>query len=120
MEYAVCKTIMKYYVVVGGILNVDAPAGNTITLRGEFYKSHTLTDAEDGSIKLLVKKGDAATEAALTPPKIATGVYEYDYPVPSDSGDAVYSYRFEGTIDGKPVSAEGTFESTARTVEAPA
>lgn len=91
-----------------GIVITMAYTGDTIRLYGRFYNwSGVLADVSSQVIRIYDGKGSLIITG--TPNKESTGVYYFEYPVPSDYSDPLI-YEMSGILEGATILARSTIE----------
>lgn len=86
-----------------------AKTGDTVRLTASFYDfSDVLADPTDIKITVYDGKRNKLVDAA-TAIKSSTGVYYYDYTLPSTGFDPLI-YEFSGTLEGTTVLGRSTIE----------
>ena len=83
--------------------------GNPITLDGYFYDAtNTLVDPPDPQVSVV--DADGTTVVSLdTPTNIASGHFQYEYPVAADALLGAWAIRWYGTVDGFALTDEDGF-----------
>lgn len=83
--------------------------GNTVRLKASFYNfAGVLTDPTDVAIKIYSHIGQMLLITA-SPTQESTGVYYYDYTVPTDVNGSIV-YEFSGTMEGSPTVGRAVLE----------